>query len=173
MKESWVNPFLNSVIDVWMQEFRLSLQRRRLITSTECLLEGEVSVSFDIGGSIEGIALYEMSTATAKNIAFARSGIVSDEIDEPVLVSLRHVMSAIVRLALKKLDEAGYKCTSTSPRIFQAPGHQFAVGQQSPQVGVVFGSDFGEIQVRVGLKESPVDNSDIDWLLSQSRMTRK
>ena len=50
MKESWVNLFLNSVIDVWMQEFRLSLQKRRLITSTECLLEGEVSVSIADGG---------------------------------------------------------------------------------------------------------------------------
>ena len=63
MKAHWVNPFLGSVIDVWKQEFDQSIRKVGLNASRDGELRGEVSIVFNIIGSINGIVLYEMDGA--------------------------------------------------------------------------------------------------------------
>jgi len=173
MKESWVNPFLGSVIDVWRQEFGQTVRKIGLTSSKDGVLDGEISIIFNVQGSIEGVVLYEMSLATAKKIASKKSGSTVHELDKPALGPFTHVMNAIVRQAVFELGQVGLQCRTTPPKIFQSPGRQFSHEQPPTLVGVVFGSDFGEIKVRVGLREGPEDTKNVEWLMSQSGLTRR
>ena len=90
MKSDWVNPFLGSVIDVWRREFDQSARKTRLITYSNSVLAGEVSIVFNLQGSINGVVLYEMNTSTARKIASAKMGGVIGELDEPALHGRRN-----------------------------------------------------------------------------------
>ena len=173
MKAHWVNPFLGSVIDLWKQEFDQSIRKVGLNAGSNGVLRGEVSIVFNIIGSINGIVLYEMDASTAMQIASAKSGGTVEELDESSLNPVRHVIRAVVRQAVDQLSYAGYKCRPTLPKVYQAPGHRFAIEEVPPQVGVVFVTDFGEIRVRVGLTEIKRDSSNVEWLLSQSGLARQ
>lgn len=173
MRAEWVNPFLTSLIDVWSREFGQPATKARLTSPDSSLLDGELSLVFDIQGPLNGVVIYEMETATAIKIVSAKTGDVVSQLDDLTLSPLKHVMSTIVRQAIFDLGQSGLKCRPTLPKMYQANGQRYALDQKPQQVGVVFGSAFGEIQARVGLSKAIKDTSNIDWLMSQSGMARK
>ena len=162
MKQEYVNPFLAPAKTIWEKELGCVLDLEEFDTLDDQFTSEDVTAHIRVKGLVEGHVLYGFDMETALTVAGTMMGEEIDELDEIAKSALGELANTISGHAATELANAGFFCQISPPSLILPVNSRFT-SDQVTQIMVVFDSDLGPLNVRIGLNEKQ-DEDSLDWL---------
>ena len=158
MKVEYINPFVESAINVLNEMTGIKFKRGDLSLKQSPMLTKGMVIVIGVAGQIEGRVMYDMEFDTSLKIAGLMMGEEVSKFDEMVASALGELGNIISGMAISKLNDLGYEFDITPPTLFSGEKMQMTDPLKNVQTLVIplFHDEVGELIVNVGLKERNV-----------------
>lgn len=117
MKVEYINPFVESAINVLSEMTGKDFQRGDLSLKQSPMITKGLVIVIGVAGQIEGRVMYDMETTTALRIAGLMMGEEVNEFDEMVASALGELGNIVSGMAISKLNDLGYEFDITPPTL--------------------------------------------------------
>jgi len=152
MKQEYVNPFLAPAKLVWERELGLPLELSSVSAVAHKFTTEDITAVIGVSGELVGNILYGFPKSTARGIIDIMVGDDSDVGSELALSALGELANMITGNAATVLSSSGFSCMIAPPVLIQSSGTEISTLGR-PQLLVVFGSEAGDLNIRVSLSE--------------------
>jgi chemotaxis protein CheX len=152
MKQEYVNPFLAPAKLVWERELGLPLELSSVSAVAHKFTTEDITAVIGVSGELVGNVLYGFPKSTARGIIDIMVGDDSDVGSELALSALGELANMITGNAATVLSSSGFSCMIAPPVLIQSSGTEISTLGR-PQLLVVFGSEAGDLNIRVSLSE--------------------
>jgi chemotaxis protein CheX len=151
VKVGFVNPFVEGAINILEREVGITFERGGLNVLRVPHTTREVTIMLGVGGEfVNGLVMYNMSRATAVEIASRMVGEPFAEFSELAQSAVAELGNMITGGAATRLAEAGYASNITPPALVLGAGCMISTLDVLRLV-VPLESSIGTIEIQVGL----------------------
>ncbi len=152
MKVEFINPFVKAAIDVLRSELGGEVGRGKLHLETSANSSHDVAVMIGLTGEAQGVVLYGMPLATARNIVGKMMGQDCQEFDALAQSGIAEMGNVITGLASRGLAESGYSCNITPPTLIV--GKNTMIGTLDiPRLVLPLTTECGVVEIHLALRE--------------------
>ncbi|MFH1737773.1 MAG: chemotaxis protein CheX [bacterium] len=153
MQVRYINPFIDSAINVLQQMAGLSSERGDLGLRDSVIPNHEVAVVLGIVGQVNGQVAYSMSQESAKEIASRMmGGMPVNTFDQMPKSAIAELGNMITGNASAALEKQGIQCNISPPTLIT--GEKMKIYTAKLQTLVVpLRTELGIIEICVGVKE--------------------
>jgi len=152
MKVEFINPFVKAAIDVLKSELGTEVERGRLRVDSTKSCNFDVNVMIGVTGAAQGVVLYSMTEATARNIVGQMMGQPFDEFDALAQSGIAEMGNVITGHASRGLSETGFNCNITPPTLIT--GQNTTIGTLDiPRLALPLTTSCGDIEIHLALRE--------------------
>jgi chemotaxis protein CheX len=149
----FMNPFVDAASDVLAAEVQVEIERGTLGLQKSAMTTNDITVMLSLVGQVEGIVLYEMSTATGLALVSRMMGQDFPEFDNLAQSGVAELGNVITGQATIKLSKEGYRVDISPPTLIQGRDIQIST-LDFPRIVVPLKTELGEILVHLALRES-------------------
>jgi chemotaxis protein CheX len=157
MKVDYLNPFLNSIVQIVQSQLYENPQRGRIYLRTEYPYHaGEVAIIVGITGAVQGQVALSMSRSAA--LAAAARMMMEDaldDLDEYAQSALSEMANMITANATIALADAGFSCDITPPSLIVGSDIQISPREGIKTIVIPLELTVGAIEVNLSLEEAP------------------
>ena len=158
MKVDYLNPFLNSIVQIISSQILETPQRGKIFLRTKYPYKADrVTIIVGITGAIQGQVVLTMSRDTA--CALAARMIMEDEIpalDEYAQSALSEMANMITANATIALADAGFSCDVTPPSLIVGEDIEITPCDGISTIVIPLVLPQGSLEVNLSLQESPI-----------------
>ena len=152
MKIEFINPFVKAAIDVLKSEIGSEVERGRLRVDASKSSTFDVNVMIGVTGAAQGVVLYSMTEATARNIVGQMMGQPFEEFDTLAQSGIAEMGNVITGHASRGLSETGFVCNITPPTLIT--GQNTSIGTLDiPRLALPLTTKCGDIEIHLALRE--------------------
>lgn len=158
MKADYLNPFLNSIVQIVQSQLFESPQRGKIyLRTTYPYKVQQVALIVGITGSIQGQVVISMDRQTALGAA-ARMMMEDslDDLDEYAQSALSEMANMITANATISLSDAGFSCDITPPSLVVGEDVEITPRETIKTIAIPLVLTMGSIEVNLSLEEAPV-----------------
>lgn len=152
MNIKFLNPFVEAALEVLQAEANLSADRGALSLQKSALSTSDITVLIGVVGQVQGVVLYELSTATALALVSRMMGQSFAEFDSLAQSGIAELGNVITGRASIKLAEAGFVSNISPPTLVRGSGIRITT-LDFPRILVPLISESGNIVVNLALRE--------------------
>jgi chemotaxis protein CheX len=152
MRVEYINPFVEAAFNVLREVLHTDIHRGELFlkSSTQSVLG--VAAIVGLAGDVEGRVLFDMSSATAIEIASVMNDEKFTKVDDMVKATITELANMITAQAVTKLHELGFKFDLTPPAIFT--GENMEVTDTEVEALIVpVNLSMGKVEINVAVRE--------------------
>ena len=153
MKAEFVNPFVISAVQVLQTETGSEVTKGNISLEDSPLVSDEVTVLIGVVGRAQGLVLYGMSEATAKNLVSAMTGETVSEFDGMAESAVAEIGNVITGLASGELERAGYPCKIAPPSVVIGRGTSIST-LSIKRLVLPLTTKRGDVTVHIALRET-------------------
>lgn len=149
MDVKFINPFVNSIMNVFETMLGTKVQIGKPMLKSEDMVTAEVSGIIGLSGDVQGSVVLSFPGNVACKVASQFSG-------EEMTVEHADFTDAIGELANMvagnaKKDFVGYNASISLPSVIIGPGHKVSQSKASPFLVIPCNTDLGKFNVEVAL----------------------
>jgi len=160
MRVEYINPFVESAYSILKEYFADAVKRTELSLKATSMSILGVAAMVGLAGDVEGRVLFDMTKATALNVANTMAAAIGmtdvyTELNEESNSIIMELANQITAQAITKLHELGFKFDLTPPAIFTGDNMVVSTNLGNVEALVVpmeLGT-LGKIEVNVVIRE--------------------
>ena len=152
MRVEYINPFVESSVNVLKEVLGLQVRRENVSLKSKALPVLDIAVIVGPAGQVEGRVIFDLDRKTALNIASKMNDETLTEFDDLAKATITELGNMITGRAVTKLSELGYKFDVTPPAIFT--GNNMEISDVNIEALIVpIETELGRVEVNVALRE--------------------
>ena len=152
MRVEYINPFVESSVNVLKEVLGLQVRRENVSLKSNALPVLDIAVIVGLVGQVEGRVIFDLDRKTALNIASKMNDETLTEFDDLAKATITELGNMITGRAVTKLSELGYKFDVTPPAIFT--GNNMEISDVNIEALIVpIETELGRVEVNVALRE--------------------
>jgi chemotaxis protein CheX len=152
MNVKFLNPFVNSALDVFSLELHEAVERSDLCLENDLYVTDDVTVILSLIGVVEGTVFYSMSIETARKLASTLMGETFNVFDKLAQSGIAELGNVITGRASMKLAEAGYEANISTPSLVIGKGATIST-LEYPRLIVPLITSMGTITIHLASRE--------------------
>jgi len=157
MRVEYINPFVEAAFNVLKEVLGTEVKRGDLFLKSSTMQIQGVAALVGLAGDVEGRVLFDMTKATALNVASGMNGEEMKVMDEMVKATLTELANMITAQAVTKLHDLGFKFDLTPPALFTGDNMEIANNLEVEALIVPMeigpGGKQGKIEINVVIRE--------------------
>jgi chemotaxis protein CheX len=153
MRVEIVGPFIDAAREVLESELSSKVERGKLALCKTSSTTQDVTTLIGVTGNVQGMVLYGMSAATAKEIVGRMMDQPFTEFDDLAQSGIAELGNVITGRASMKLSDAGFTCNIAPPVLITGFGTVIST-LDIQRLVVEMNTDCGPMEIQVALKES-------------------
>ncbi len=150
MQAEHINPFLRAVTNAFSTMLNCEARRGKMTLMENGIRDYPISGVIGLSGKAVGTVVINLSEEVAVKAA---SAMLMDEltaVDEDVLDAVGELANMIAGQAKAELEE--YQMSVSLPNVITGDGHQIRFPSGASRIAVPFDTDFGPMNLEVGLE---------------------
>jgi chemotaxis protein CheX len=154
MRVEYINPFVEAAYAVLSEVCQVEVKRQDLFLKNSTMQIAGCAALVGLAGDVEGRVLFDMSKATALNIAGVMNGEKFAALDEMVKATITELANMITAQAVTKLHGLGFKFDLTPPALFTGENMEISntLNVEALIVPMEVGN-LGKIEINVVIRE--------------------
>jgi chemotaxis protein CheX len=153
MRVEYINPFVEAAFNVLKEVLNTDVKRGDLYLKSTTMSIMGVAALVGLAGDVEGRVLFDMTKATALNIAGAMNGEEFSTLDDLAKATITELANMITAQAVTKLHDLGFKFDLTPPALFTGENMEISNREVEALIVPMELSSTGKIEINVAIRE--------------------
>jgi chemotaxis protein CheX len=153
MRVEYINPFVEAAFNVLKEVLNTDVKRGDLYLKSTTMSIMGVAALVGLAGDVEGRVLFDMTRATALNIAGAMNGEKFAELDELAKATIQELANMITAQAVTKLHDLGFKFDLTPPALFSGENMEISNHEVEALIVPMDLGVAGKVEINVAIRE--------------------
>jgi chemotaxis protein CheX len=153
MRVEYINPFVEAAFNVLKEVLDADVKRGELYLKSTTMSIMGVAALVGLAGDVEGRVLFDMTKATALNIAGAMNGEQFTALDELAKATITELANMITAQAVTKLHDLGFKFDLTPPALFSGENMEISNREVEALIVPMELGSYGKIEINVAVRE--------------------
>ena len=153
MRVEYINPFVEAAFNVLKEVLNADVKRGDLYLKSTTMSIMGVAALVGLAGDVEGRVLFDMTKATALNIAGAMNGEKFEQMDELAKATIQELANMITAQAVTKLHDLGFKFDLTPPALFTGENMEISNHEVEALIVPMELGPNGKIEINVAIRE--------------------
>lgn len=152
MRLEYINPFVESAVNILETVLQITIKRGELYLKAKCQPVLGVTAIVGLAGDVEGRVLIDMTEETAMAIASEMNKEEFTELSELAKATITELANMIVAQAVTKLSDLGFRFELTPPTIFTGDNMEISDFEVEALI-VPMDTKYGKMEINVALRE--------------------
>jgi chemotaxis protein CheX len=153
MRVEYINPFVEAAFNVLKEVLNTDVKRGDLYLKSTTMSSMGVAALVGLAGDVEGRVLFDMTKATALNIAGSMNGEEFSTLDDLAKATITELANMITAQAVTKLHDLGFKFDLTPPALFTGENMEISNREVEALIVPMELGATGKIEINVAIRE--------------------